>query len=97
MPDYQLIRDGQALATLTRTGSDFPWHEGAYVATDAFEAVRPLFDRERALLEQDRMDEWERAWEEIEALGLVLRPLDGRPDIVEFLIHFDDAGAWWRY
>jgi hypothetical protein len=43
------------------------------------------------------MDEWEPVWDEIASPGLVLRPLDGRPEIAEFLIHFDAEKAWWRY
>jgi hypothetical protein len=56
-----------------------------------------LFDWELALLDDDRIDEWEMVRDEIASPGLVLRPLDGRPDIAEFVIQFDAEKASWRY
>jgi hypothetical protein len=95
--DFKLYRGGELLATLTRSGGDFPWCQGTYEPTSAFLTVRPLFDREWAILSEDRIDEWGLVWEEIQPPGLLLRPLDGRQDITEFLIHFDEERAWWRY
>jgi hypothetical protein len=95
--DYELYRGGERLAVLTRSGVEFPWYEGGYEPTASFLTVRHLFDRELALLNDDQMDEWELAWEEIRLPGLLLHPRDGRPDITEFVIHFDEEGARWRY
>lgn len=69
MADYRAYRGDQLLGTLTRTGLEMPWWEGIFDPTPSFEAVRPLFDRERELLNADRMDEWDAAWDEL-ALGL---------------------------
>ncbi len=98
MPDYRVVRDGMLLGTLTCTGSDMPWWEGEFEPAPGFESVRPLFDRERELLEADDMDAWGRAWDEL-AVGLVLEPLDGREPITEFLLHIEPDGrrASWRY
>jgi hypothetical protein len=55
-----------------------------------------MFDHERELLDADRMDEWQEAYDEL-AEGLRLEPLDGREPITEFLLHIDGQQAWWRY
>ncbi len=98
MADYRVFRGDQLLGTLTRTGGEMFWEEGDFVPAPGFEAVRPLFDRERTLLDADRIDEWCAAWDEL-AEGLRLEPLDGREPITEFLLHIDgDAKrATWRY
>lgn len=96
MPDYRVTRDGLLLGTLTRTGGDMPWWEGVFEPAPGFEAVRPLFDRERALLDADRLEEWEAAWDEL-AAGLALEPLDGREPLTEFLLHIAGRQASWRY
>lgn len=97
MPDYRIYRGDVLLGTLTRTGSDMPWWLGTFDPEPAFERVRPLFDRERELLEADRVDEWGTTWDEL-AEGLRLEPLDGRAPITEFLLHIESDGtASWRY
>jgi hypothetical protein len=95
--DHRVVRNGVLLGTLTRTGSDMPWWEGEFGPAPGFESIRPLFDRERELLEADEdMDAWGRAYEEL-AVGLFLEPLDGREPITEFLLHIDRRQASWRY
>lgn len=99
MPDYRVVRNGVLLGTLTRTGSDPPWWEGDFEPAPGFELIRPLFDRERELLDaDDNMDAWGLAYDEL-ANGLVLEPLDGRDPITEFLLHIEADGrrASWRY
>jgi hypothetical protein len=98
MADYRVYRGDRLLGTLTRTGMDMPWWEGTFDPVPGFEAVRPLFDRERELLEADRIDEWGAAWDEL-AEGLRLEPLDGRAPIIEFLLQSEADGrrASWRY
>ena len=97
VPDYQVVRDGVLLGTLARTGSDQPWWLGDFDAAPGFESFRPVFERERELLEaDDDLDAWGRAWDELSA-GMVLEPLDGREPITEFLLHIDGRQASWRY
>ncbi len=71
---------------------------GTFEPASGFEAVRPLFDRERELLKADWIDEWGTAGDEL-AMGLRLEPLDGRAPITEFLLHIEEDGrsASWRY
>lgn len=97
MADYRLYCGDELLGALTHTDDDFPWHNGTFEPTPEFEEVRPLFERELALLNADRMDEWESAWESIAALGLRLVPARAGADIDEFLLHIDGSQAWWRY
>ena len=75
-----------------------PWYEGIFDPVPEFASVRPLFDRERELLEADDIDAWCRAWDEL-ADKMVLEPLDGREAITEFLLHIEAVGrqASWRY
>ena len=97
MPDYRVYRGGRLIGTLTRTDGDMPWENGTFKPAAGFAAVRKLFDRERALLDADRMDEWEAAWEEIAAPGLRLVPVAGGEEITDFVLHIDGSTAWWRY
>jgi hypothetical protein len=98
MADYHVYRGDQLLGTLTQTGMDMPWWEGTFSPGPGFEAFRPMFDRERELLNADRIDEWCAAWDDL-AEGLRLEPLDGREPITEFLLHIEADGerARWRY
>ena len=96
MPDLHLYWEDRLLGTLTLTATDMFWHDGTFDPTSAFEEVRPLFDRERELLEADRMEEWQVAWGKVAALGLRLVPTKGRSEITEFLLHVDGTRAWWR-
>jgi hypothetical protein len=98
VPDYRVYRGDVLLGTLTHTGGDMPWWHGIFEPAAGFEAVRPLFDRVRRLMEADRMDEWGIAWDEL-ARGLRLEPLDGRAPITEFLLFIEADGrhAVWRY
>jgi hypothetical protein len=97
VPDYRLYRRDRLLGALTHTDDDFPWHNGTFDPAPEFEEVRPMFERELALLNADQMDEWEVAWEAIAALGLRLEPVDAGADIEEFLLHIDGSRAWWRH
>jgi hypothetical protein len=45
----------------------------AFDLAPAFEEIRPLFDREPALLNVDRMNEWEATWESVAALDAMLK------------------------
>lgn len=97
MPDFRLYRGDQLLGTLTHTDDDFPWRNGTFDPAPAFAEFRPLFERELALLNTDRMHEWEAAWEAIAALGLRLEAGTAGESITEFLLHIDGTRAWWRY
>ena len=72
MPDYRVYRGDQLLGTLSRTGADMPWWDGTFDPAPGFDVFRPLFDRERELLNADRIEEWCVTWDEL-AEGLRTR------------------------
>ena len=98
MRTFEIYADNVHLGTITEQGNfDMFWAEETFTPAPAFASFQPLFDRERRLLEADRMEEWQEAWDEIEQHGLRLVPADGSEPISEFLVHIDGRTAWWRY
>lgn len=96
---FLLCRDDQLLGELTASSPDFPWHQGNFHPTPAFEEVRSLFERELVLMNAEKWVEWEAVWTAIYDLGVKLRPASARDaseDISEFLLHIDGDEAWWR-
>ena len=96
------MREGTTLGTLKVLGHDQPWFECRFEPTEAFEAVRPLFAEEVALVESGDLSQhltaWEDAWARIEALNLVLEPLGDGPALLKFVLHvYDDGTARLRY
>jgi hypothetical protein len=94
---WQLVRDGQHLASLVVTGGDFPWLHARLEPEAPFEEVRPMFEEELRLLDHLDVDpaSWEAAWRRIrQALDLIAP--DGRA-VPEFLLHIDGTQAWWRW
>lgn len=78
-----------------------PWFMCKFVPTEAFATVKPLFDEELALLNAEKLDEYEKVWEQIDALidALKLRlVLANTGDVIEeFLLHIQGNKAWFRY
>jgi hypothetical protein len=95
-PDYRVYRGKTFLGTVTQTGTDMPFFEGTFEPAPGFRSVRRMFDRERQLLDADRMDEWQEAYDKL-AVGLRMEPTNGREPITELLLHIDGRLAWWRY
>jgi hypothetical protein len=56
-----------------------------------------LFEEELKLLDADRMDEWETAYERITSLGLQLIDMKDKKSIDEFLLHVRGNEAWFRF
>ncbi|GAA2473838.1 hypothetical protein GCM10010406_07240 [Streptomyces thermolineatus] len=89
-------RDG-TVGEITVDGSgDFPWLGGRFTPGPAHDAVKPLFERELALLE--RIDEDPEAWEaaraEVERAVDLVSP---QGPVAEFLLHVDGDRAWFRW
>ncbi|NUP38611.1 MAG: hypothetical protein HOY76_16735 [Streptomyces sp.] len=77
--------------------ADFPWLSGRFTAGPGFEAVRDLFARELALMDQDyekHWQEWETAYDEITRRVSLSSP-DG--PVPEFLLHIEGDRAWFRW
>jgi hypothetical protein len=94
---WQLLCGDELLAELVVTGGDFPWLSAEVRPAAGFAKVRPLFDEELRQLEL--LDEdpgpWEAAYRRIREVVRLVAP-DGRP-VPEFLLHIQDADAWWRW
>ena len=95
--DWALKRDDVVLGYLTDCRVSQPVFHCKFRPTAEFESVKHLFDRELALLNENRMDEYEAAYDEIDELGLHLSPPEGQPIISEFLLHIEGDAAWFRY
>ncbi len=95
---YQLYRGSKIIGSVIHTDDDFPWHNGIFEPTSDFIDVKPLFDAELKLVEDDDLedDKWDALWTEILAPGLRLVPSSGGKEINDFLIHIDGRKTWWR-
>ena len=74
---------------------DFPWYAGQFVPTDAFGAVRALFDEEVRLSDQEDWEAVDKIWAELVEPGLELAYPDGST-VCELLIHIVGDRADWR-
>ncbi|MCC5477599.1 hypothetical protein ACFV2N_07040 [Streptomyces sp. NPDC059680] len=92
------VRAGEeAVGDIVIDQADFPWLSGTFTAGPGFAAVRDLFARDLALLEQaDELgwEEWERAYDEVRRRVSLSSP-DG--PVAEFLLHIEGDRAWFRW
>ena len=95
--EFQLKQKGKLLGTLRYYESNFPWTNCKFEPTEAFQAVKSLFDEEIELLEKDDIENWEIAYDRINDLSLELINLEDENIIGEFLIHIEGDEAWFRY
>jgi hypothetical protein len=94
---WVLRRDGEELGTLTWTGTDQPFHQYRFDAGPGFDDLKPLFEEELQLLNEDRMVDWEAAYQRILDSGLRIESSDGSQSLLEFILHIDGAAAWMRH
>ena len=95
--DLHLKRGEDLLGVLHRYDSDCPWLKCSFEAAADFSQVKQLFDDELVLLEADQMEQWQIAYERINALGLKLIDIETKEEIGEFLLHIQGTEAWVRY
>ncbi len=95
---FRFKRGGTLLGevTLEPAKSDFPWFAGTFVASEAFEEVRSLFEASTKLLDEDRVEEWDRLWQSIVKPGLTLEDRDSPEVITSLLIHIEGREVRWR-
>jgi hypothetical protein len=96
-PVLYLKQGETVLGTLEDDGGDFPWRYCTFKPTEAFQKIKPLFDRELELLKAEDWDQFEQAYQRIKDLGLRLVEKDGETEITDFLLHIQDKAAWFRY
>lgn len=96
---WKLMQQDTLLGVLSIELRDQPLFGCQFEPTPAFDAIKPLFDEELSLVNQNRLSEedWGAAYEKIDALGLTLVSLDGREVLNDFLLHIEKNSAWFRY
>ena len=96
MNRWLLVQGGTVLGTLRWSHSDQPFDYCRFEPAPAFAAVAPLFAASLRALKADEASTFERAYKQIEALGLALVSPDGDERIDEFLLNIDGDQAWFR-
>lgn len=93
------MQNDTLIGTLSNGVQNQPYFGYHFEPTPAFDPINPLFDEELSLLNQNRLsdEEWEVAYEKIDALGLTLVSLDGRDVLDDLLLHIEGNRAWFRY
>jgi hypothetical protein len=92
------LKQGETiLGTLEDDGSDFPWFYCIFKATEAYQDIKPLFDRELELIEMEDWEQFEQIYQQIRDLGLCLVEKDGETVVTDFLLHIEGDSAWFRY
>ncbi|MEW1722238.1 hypothetical protein [Streptomyces sp. NPDC093109] len=76
--------------------ADFPWLRGLFTPGPGFAPLKPLFNREVALLGRinEEPDAWAAACEEIERSVVLAAPAG---PVAEFLLHISGDRAWFRW
>jgi len=92
-----LVRGDEMLGTLEVDHLDFPWVMCSFVPSPTFVEVKPFFDHELRLLNEESMDAWGAAYGEIVALGLQLVDASRGAALKVFLLHIEGTDAWFRY
>ena len=97
MPKVLELRRGETLlGTLHLRGANMFWSTPSFEATPDFEAVRPLFDGELAIVEADDAFDVEAWWKvrgQVEDLDLRSVSVDGDEAVDEFVLHIHRDGA----
>ena len=92
---WQLHHADATIAELVVTDADFPWLHATVRPGPGFDVLRPLFDDEVRLSEDDDDVAWEAAYDRIRQAVSLIAP-DGQA-VPEFLLHIDGQDAWWRW
>ena len=95
---WRAFLDSKHIGDLELVEIDMPWFNCGFTPTGDYTQYARLFERELALLNADEMEEWEAAYDSIDALGLKLVPtIPGEADIVEPILHIEGSTAWFRH
>src|SRR5215475_15256817 len=93
---WRLYRGEELLGEIRVEGADFPWLYGRFLAQPGFAAVRPMFERELALVESEDEGDlaaWEAAYQPI---AQTMRLLAASGPVAELLLHVRGEEAWFR-
>lgn len=95
--DFLLVRNGKTLARISGTTPDQPWFEADFEPAPAFEDVRPFFDLDARLLEEDRIDELMGLWDRIDAAGIRLVASESGEPVPGFMLHLEGTRCRLRW
>ena len=96
--NWKLMLETTVLGHLSHRTTDQPWFHYEFTPTDDFAQVSDMFKTELKLLNDDEMEAWTSAYDEIAGLGLRLvsdsseREVDGET----ILLHVEGSAAWLR-
>ncbi|MHA5050982.1 hypothetical protein [Streptomyces sp. SD15] len=93
---WRLLGPSGVVGEIVIEEADFPWLHGRFVGRPGFAELRPLFDRELALVARidEAYEEWEAAYEKVAAAVTLVAP--DHP-VADFLLHIDGDKAWFRW
>ncbi|WP_449060343.1 hypothetical protein [Planomonospora algeriensis] len=91
---WRVLRGRELVGEILIEDADFPWLSGHFTPGPAFAEVKPLFDRDLELMEEQRWDEWEEVYEEIRKAVSMVAPSG---PVAEFLLHVEEDRAWFRW
>ncbi|GGL33580.1 hypothetical protein [Planomonospora parontospora] len=91
---WRVLRGRELVGEIIVEDADFPWLRGRFAPGPAFAGVKPLFDRDLELMEEQRWDEWEEVYEEIRKAVRMVAPSG---PVAEFLLHIEKGEAWFRW
>ncbi|MEH0424270.1 hypothetical protein [Streptomyces sp. B21-083] len=91
---WRLERDRVLLGEIMIEDADFPWLSGRFVPEPVFAEVEPWFAETLALIEAERYEEFDDAYDRI-AQALTLVAPSG--PVAEFLLHIQGGQAWFRW
>ncbi|MGY4981696.1 hypothetical protein ACWCYL_31880 [Streptomyces sp. 900105755] len=91
---WRLCRGEEVVGEILIEEGDFPWLSGRFVPTAGFAGVKPLFERELALAEEEEWDEWDSVIGEINEKLQLVAPAG---PVAEFLLHVEGEQASFRW
>ncbi|HVE55475.1 MAG TPA: hypothetical protein VNB22_01515 [Pyrinomonadaceae bacterium] len=95
--EFHLKQKDKLLGTLRSYDSNFPWINCKFEPTEAFQAIKPLFDEKIEFLESGDFENLEAADKQLENLAIKLVNLEDGKIVNEFLLHIQGDEAWFRY
>jgi hypothetical protein len=96
MTEWLVEIGGTVVGKIRGRDLDMPFVLCEFEPMPQFESVRHLFRNELELLNADRMDEWQVAYDRIWSQGLKLHAVESGQTVDEVLLHIEGRTAWFR-
>ncbi len=95
MTTFYLFLNNIKIVTLIEYEDDFPWHRCTFIPENDFDSIKHLFDDELYYFENN-IKEWDKAYNKIKELNLIIKIKDSSKIIRNFLLHINNDKAWFR-